>query len=233
MADVGGKLIGIFAANLADMLRADNAAGRPADAGSASAAAAGSAGATAAGTGPQAAAGSAGPAEGGAGTPAGDDLALPVEELHLALRSHNSLRREGIHTVGELASRTEQQLLAIDQIGPASVEEIRQKLAERGLSLGATADGTPAGRTAAGGTASSAGGRSAASKVAANGDFGQPAAVPSPRPAAARPPDEDAIDLLSVAGLPVLKRALPVLAGLVVATAIVLRLRFRRRRAAR
>ena len=221
MADVGGKLIGIFAANLADMLRADNADG--------------SAGATAAGTGPQASAGSVGPAEGGAGTPAGDDLALPVEELHLALRSHNSLRREGIHTVGELASRTEQQLLAIDQIGPASVEEIRQKLAERGLSLGATADGTPAGRTAAGGTASSAGGRSAASRVAANGDFGQPAAGSSPRPApaAARPPDEDAIDLLSVAGLPVLKRAIPVLAGLVVATAIVLRLRFRRRRAAR
>ena len=40
MADVGGKLIGIFAANLADMLRADNAAGSPADAGSASATAA-------------------------------------------------------------------------------------------------------------------------------------------------------------------------------------------------
>ena len=222
MADVGGKLIGIFAANLADMLRADNAAGSPADAGSASATAASAA---------------AGPAEGGAPAGddlAGDDLALPVEELHLALRSHNSLRREGIHTVGDLASRTEQQLLAIDQIGPASVEEIRQKLADRGLSL-AAAGGTPAGRTAAGGTASSAGGRSAASRVAANGDFGQPAAAPSPRPApaAARPPDEDAIDLLSVAGLPVLKRAIPVLAGLVVATAIVLRLRFRRRRAAR
>ena len=244
MADVGGKLIGIFAANLADMLRADNAAGSPADAGSASATAAsatapGPACAVAAGTGPQAAAGPGGPGAGGTGAPAGDDLAgddlaLPVEELHLALRSHNSLRREGIHTVGDLASRTEQQLLAIDQIGPASVEEIRQKLAERGLSL-AAAGGTPAGRTAAGGTASSAGGRSAASRVAANGDFGQPAAAagPRPAPAAARPPDEDAIDLLSVAGLPVLKRAIPVLAGLVVATAIVLRLRFRRRRAAR
>ena len=241
MADVGGKLIGIFAANLADMLRADNAAGSPADAGSASATAASTA---AAGTGPQAAAGPGGPAEGGAGAPAGDDLAgddlaLPVEELHLALRSHNSLRREGIHTVGDLASRTEQQLLAIDQIGPASVEEIRQKLADRGLSLaaagGSPAGRTAAGRTAAGGTASSAGGRSAASRVAANGDFGQPAPAPGPRPApaAARPPDEDAIDLLSVAGLPVLKRAIPVLAGLVVATAIVLRLRFRRRRAAR
>jgi carbon monoxide dehydrogenase subunit G len=240
MADVGGKLIGIFAANLANMLRADNAAGSPAGAGPASAAATGPAGAkaagqAAAGPGGQAAGGAEGQAEGGAGTGAEDELALPVEELHLALRSHNSLRRDGIHTVGELASRTEQQLLAIDQIGPASVEEIRQKLAERGLSLRAAAGSIPAGRTAGGGTAAGASGRSAASKVAANGDFGQPAPVPGPRPApaAARPPDEDAIDLLSVAGLPVLKRAIPVLAGLVVAAAIVLRLRFRRRRAAR
>jgi carbon monoxide dehydrogenase subunit G len=232
MAEVGGKLIGIFAANLADMLRADNAAGSPAGAGPAGAKAAGQA---PAGPGGQAAGRAEGQADGGAGAGAADELALPVEELHLALRSHNSLRRDGIHTVGELASRTEQQLLAIDQIGPASVEEIRQKLAERGLSLRAAAGSTPAGRTAAGGTAPGASGRSAASKVAANGDFGQPAPIPGPRPApaAARPPDEDAIDLLSVAGLPVLKRAIPVLAGLVVAAAIVLRLRFRRRRAAR
>ena len=193
MADVGGKLIGIFAANLADMLRADNAAGSPADAGSASATAASAAapgptGTVAAGTGPQAAAGPGGPAEGGAGAPAGDDLAgddlaLPVEELHLALRSHNSLRREGIHTIGDLASRTEQQLLAIDQIGPASVEEIRQKLAERGLSLAAAGD-RPAGRTAAGGTASSAGGRRRAGspRTATSGSRPPcPARVP-PRP---------------------------------------------------
>jgi hypothetical protein len=195
---------------------------------------------------------------------AAEDLALPVEELHLALRSHNSLRRDGIHTVGELAARTEQQLLAIDHIGPASVEEIRQKLAERGLSLstgagstaGGTASGTAASGTAASGTVAagvpagsssgaaasapaasgpgaSANGHTAASRAAANGDSGQAAQASSPRPAAARPPDEDAIDLLSVAGLPVLKRAIPVLGGLLVAAAIVLRFRLRRRRAAR
>jgi carbon monoxide dehydrogenase subunit G len=250
MAEVGGKLIGIFAANLADMLTADNTAGRPAEAGQESTAAAGT------GTGMEA------------------DLALPVEELHLALRSYNSLRRDGIHTVGELASRTEQQLLAIDHIGPASVEEIRQKLAERGLSLSSAemstaAESTGAGGTAAGGTAAGAGGDGSAGasapastsssagpaggisagraspggaaagngavpgRAAANGDS-RPAAPPSgPGPADARPPAEDAIDLLSVAGLPVLKRLIPVLAGLIVALAIVFRFRLRRRRASR
>ncbi len=237
MSEVSGKLIGIFAANLASMLTADSAAQSPAPA---AVGASDSDGGQA----------DAGPA---AGTD--EDLALPVEELHLALRSHNSLRRDGIHTVGELASRTEQQLLAIDHIGPASVEEIRQKLAERGLSLstgaGDTAGGTAAsGTVAAGATAGTAGaaggaaasgpgasanGHTATSRAAANGDSGQaaPASGPRPAPAAARPPDEDAIDLLSVAGLPVLKRAIPVLGGLIVAAAIVLRIRFRRRRAAR
>ncbi|HWG63410.1 MAG TPA: hypothetical protein VG253_17075, partial [Streptosporangiaceae bacterium] len=47
-------------------------------------------------------------------------------------------------------------------------------------------------------------------------------------PREARPPDEDAIDLLGVAGFPVLKRALPLVGALVVA--IVLVLRFGRRR---
>src|SRR6266567_11937 len=109
MAEVGGKLIGIFASNLADMLAADSAAEHPA--------AASPAETSPAETSPA----ETSPAE----TSAEDDLALPVEELHLALRSHNSLRRDGIHTVGELAARTEQQLLAMDNIGPASVEEIR------------------------------------------------------------------------------------------------------------
>ena len=53
------------------------------------------------------------------------------------MRSYNSLRREGVHTVGGLAALNEQDLLAIDGLGPASVKEIRQRLADRGLSLGA------------------------------------------------------------------------------------------------
>ncbi|MGL5248003.1 MAG: DNA-directed RNA polymerase subunit alpha, partial [Brooklawnia sp.] len=41
------------------------------------------------------------------------DLALPVEDLNLTVRSYNCLKREGIHTVGELVSRSEQDLLDI------------------------------------------------------------------------------------------------------------------------
>ena len=247
MAEVGGKLIGIFAGNLAQMLTADNLAGSPAEATSADPAQASPAGLA-----------QADPAHpDGAGAAA--DLALPVEELHLALRSHNSLRRDGIHTVGELAARTEQQLLAIDHIGPASVEEIRQKLAERGLSLstaggsmlaeetttaastGGTGSG-PAGRadtsaaadhrgapdSAAPGAA--AGNGAGPSRAAANGDSRPAAARPRPDPADFRPPSEEAIDLLSVAGLPVLKRAIPLLAGLAVIIAVVCGRRLRRRR---
>src|SRR5580700_7303091 len=106
MAEVGGKLIGIFASNLADMLRADQPADQPA---------------------------------GQASEPASaDEEGEPdqsLESLNLTIRSYNSLRREGIHTVPDLAAQTREQLLAIDNIGPASVEEIRQKLADRGLTL--------------------------------------------------------------------------------------------------
>ena len=69
-----------------------------------------------------------------AGSAAGH-LSAPIEELSLPLRAYNSLRREGVHTVGDLVARTPQELLAIENIGPASVEEIRQRLADRGLSL--------------------------------------------------------------------------------------------------
>ena len=48
-------------------------------------------------------------------------------------------------------------------------------------------------------------------------------------PQAARPPDEDAIDLLSMAGFPVLKRALPVVGVVVVLLLLILGLRGRRR----
>jgi hypothetical protein len=74
----------------------------------------------------------------------GDDLAQPIEELALPIRAHNSLRREGVHTVADLVAKTPAQLLAIENIGPASVEDIRQRLADRGLSLAASADGEPA-----------------------------------------------------------------------------------------
>ncbi|MGK2874353.1 MAG: DNA-directed RNA polymerase subunit alpha [Nocardioides sp.] len=69
------------------------------------------------------------------------DLALPVEELNLTVRSYNCLKREGIHTVGELISRSEQDLLDIRNFGAKSIDEVKLKLHEMGLSLKDSAPG--------------------------------------------------------------------------------------------
>jgi len=63
------------------------------------------------------------------------DLALPIEELNLTVRSYNCLKREGIHTVGELVARSEQDLLDIRNFGAKSIEEVKQKLIDMGLAL--------------------------------------------------------------------------------------------------
>src|SRR5690242_19615037 len=60
---------------------------------------------------------------------------LPIEELNLPVRARGSLMRAGIGTIGELSSRTEQELLMIEHLGPQSVSEIEQRLADRGLQL--------------------------------------------------------------------------------------------------
>jgi DNA-directed RNA polymerase subunit alpha len=69
------------------------------------------------------------------------DLALPVEDLQLTVRSYNCLKREGIHTVGELISRSEQDLLDIRNFGAKSIDEVKLKLYEMGLSLKDSAPG--------------------------------------------------------------------------------------------
>ena len=69
------------------------------------------------------------------------DLALPVEELKLTMRSYNCLKREGIHTVSELVSRSEQDLLDIRNFGSKSIEEVKLRLHELGLSLKDSAPG--------------------------------------------------------------------------------------------
>ena len=63
------------------------------------------------------------------------DLALPVEELKLTMRSYNCLKREGIHTVSELVSRSEQDLLDIRNFGSKSIDEVKETLAGLGLAL--------------------------------------------------------------------------------------------------
>ncbi len=63
------------------------------------------------------------------------DLALPIEDLGLLSRSYNCLKREGIHTVGELVARSEADLLDIRNFGAKSITEIKEKLASFGMSL--------------------------------------------------------------------------------------------------
>jgi len=80
------------------------------------------------------------------------DLAMPVEDLNLTVRSYNCLKREGIHTVGELVARSEQDLLDIRNFGAKSIDEVKAKLVEMGLSLKDSAPGfDPAAALAAAG----------------------------------------------------------------------------------
>ncbi|MDY6055850.1 DNA-directed RNA polymerase subunit alpha [Micrococcus sp.] len=63
------------------------------------------------------------------------DLAQPIEDLEMTVRSYNCLKREGIHTVGELVARSEADLMDIRNFGAKSIDEVKEKLAELGLSL--------------------------------------------------------------------------------------------------
>jgi carbon monoxide dehydrogenase subunit G len=245
LAEVGGRLVGIFADNLAAMLAAepsDESAGADDE-----------------------------ESHGGnvvaltSGTP---DEALPIDVLNLSTRAWSSLRQDGIQTLGDLTRRTVQQLRSIDGVGPASLADIQTKLADRGLALASgdtvrpAASSDAAAQPAASGQASPAevsdsagaaaamnGDRPAAGKHAgadeerASDDLAdvtplRPARHESPpsaesaqrEPSSWQPPQNDAIDLLEVAGMPVLKRALPAAAALIALILVLLGVRRRRAR---
>jgi len=63
------------------------------------------------------------------------DMALPIEDLELTVRSYNCLKREGIHTVGELLSRSEADLMDIRNFGSKSIDEVKAKLHSMGMQL--------------------------------------------------------------------------------------------------
>ncbi|GDX28873.1 MAG: DNA-directed RNA polymerase subunit alpha [Ilumatobacteraceae bacterium] len=63
------------------------------------------------------------------------DLDHPIEDLDLSERPRNCLKRGQINTIGELLMRSEEDLLNITNFGQKSLDEIMQKLDERGLSL--------------------------------------------------------------------------------------------------
>jgi DNA-directed RNA polymerase subunit alpha len=61
--------------------------------------------------------------------------ATPIEVLELSVRPYNCLKRNGIHTLEQLLECTEEDLMNLRNFGQKSMEEIKQKLAERNLSL--------------------------------------------------------------------------------------------------
>lgn len=63
------------------------------------------------------------------------DLELPIEDLELSERPRNCLKRAQVNTIGELLQKSIDDLLAITNFGQKSLDEVAQKLDERGLSL--------------------------------------------------------------------------------------------------
>ncbi|NLM38470.1 MAG: DNA-directed RNA polymerase subunit alpha [Firmicutes bacterium] len=62
-------------------------------------------------------------------------LEMTVEELDLSVRSYNCLKRAGINTLAELTRRTEEDMMKVRNLGKKSLAEVKEKLAELGLSL--------------------------------------------------------------------------------------------------
>lgn len=63
------------------------------------------------------------------------DYDLPIEELDLSERPRNCLKRAQVNTIGELMNKSIDELLAITNFGQKSLDEVTQKLDERGLVL--------------------------------------------------------------------------------------------------
>jgi DNA-directed RNA polymerase subunit alpha len=62
-------------------------------------------------------------------------MAMPIEDLDLSVRPYNCLKRAGIHTVGDLIKKTEDEVVAVKNFGRKSLDEVKEKLAAHGLSL--------------------------------------------------------------------------------------------------
>jgi len=60
---------------------------------------------------------------------------FPIEELELGVRSYNCLKRVGIETIGDLVTKSENELAAIPNFGKKSIEEVRETLQAHGLTL--------------------------------------------------------------------------------------------------
>ena len=70
-------------------------------------------------------------------------LLRPVDELELTVRSANCLKAENIYYIGDLIQRTETELLKTPNLGRKSLNEIKEVLASRGLTLGMKLESWP------------------------------------------------------------------------------------------
>ncbi|MFA7266066.1 MAG: DNA-directed RNA polymerase subunit alpha [Candidatus Nanopelagicales bacterium] len=64
-----------------------------------------------------------------------EQMSMPIEQLDLTVRSYNCLKRESVHTVGELLGRSEADLMDIRNFGQKSIDEVKAKLQSMGLAL--------------------------------------------------------------------------------------------------
>lgn len=62
-------------------------------------------------------------------------LEMTIEELELSVRSFNCLKRASINTVEELTHKSEEDMMKVRNLGKKSLDEVKEKLAELGLSL--------------------------------------------------------------------------------------------------
>jgi DNA-directed RNA polymerase subunit alpha len=67
--------------------------------------------------------------------PGGEMANILIEELELGVRSYNCLKRVGVETIGDLISKSEDDLSAIPNFGKKSIEEVKENLARHGLAL--------------------------------------------------------------------------------------------------
>ncbi|TYT23525.1 MULTISPECIES: DNA-directed RNA polymerase subunit alpha [Luteimonas] len=79
-----------------------------------------------------------------AATPGVDPILLrPIDDLELTVRSANCLKAESIYYIGDLIQKTEVELLKTPNLGKKSLTEIKEVLAQRGLSLGMKLENWP------------------------------------------------------------------------------------------
>ncbi|MGB6242980.1 MAG: DNA-directed RNA polymerase subunit alpha [Castellaniella sp.] len=80
---------------------------------------------------------------GGQSAPIDPVLLRPVDDLELTVRSANCLKAENIYYIGDLIQRTENELLKTPNLGRKSLNEIKEVLAARGLTLGMKLENWP------------------------------------------------------------------------------------------